>query len=90
MPLISFKCKFCGLSQNKMVQSKELKGLVSKQDCPFCGGEKTFIRQIGAAASATKMVIDNGIMAKSVETLTDIIEINEERSKNDPNKGTAI
>jgi hypothetical protein len=29
------------------------------------------------------MVIDNGSMAKSVEVLTNIIEINEERSKQD-------
>lgn len=86
MPLIEYKCKNCGLIKNKLVQSKELKGLASKEACPSCGAEDSLIRQLGGAASASKMIIDNGSMAKSVEVLTNIIEINEERSKqNDRN-----
>ena len=81
MPLIEFKCKNCGLIKNKLVQSKELKGMSSTEDCPSCGTEKGLERQLGGAASASKMVIDNGSMAKSVEILTNIIELNQERSK---------
>lgn len=83
MPLIEYKCKNCGLIKNKLVQSKELKGLASKETCPSCGTENSLERQLGGAASASKMVIDNGAMAKSVEVLTNIIEINQERSKQD-------
>lgn len=84
MPLIEYKCKKCGLIKNKLVQSKDMKGLVSKETCPSCGAEGSLIRQLGAAASSSKMTIDNGAMAKSVEVLTNIVELNQERSqKND-------
>lgn len=83
MPLIEYKCKNCGLIKNKLVQSKEVKGVSSKETCPKCGAEDSLIRQLGGAASASKMVIDNGAMAKSVEVLTNIVEINQERSSKD-------
>ena len=83
MPLIEFKCNKCGHLKNKMVQSKELKGLASKEACPSCNAENSLIRMLGGAASVSKMTIDNGSMAKSVEVITNIIELGKERSEKD-------
>lgn len=83
MPLIEFKCNKCGLLKNKMVQLKELKGLSSKETCPSCNTENSLIRILGGAASVSKMTIDNGAMAKSVEIVTNIIELSKERSEKD-------
>lgn len=90
MPLIEYKCDKCGKSHNKMLASKKIKEAAKKEDCPFCKSVLSSNRVFGGAGTNTKMVIDTGNMAKAVETLTDIIEINKRGANDDKNKGTTI
>lgn len=81
MPLITFKCRECDHSENKMFSTSELKNVKNKQPCPKCGAVSSFVRQLGAPATVSKLTVDNGVQAKAVEIYKDIVELNEERGK---------
>lgn len=81
MPLIGFKCKKCEHTETKMFASNEIKGIKNKQPCPKCGAVDSFVRQLGAPASASKMTMDNGVQSKAVEVYSNIVELNEDRAK---------
>ena len=77
MPLINYECS-CGVVQKKYYKSaKEALSLVACK----CGLEAK--KAFGSTSSSHKIVIDNGLMAKSVEVDPNIIEINDERSSRD-------
>lgn len=77
MPLISYLCK-CGKTQSKFFRMS--KDALISLPCG-CGGE--FKKQLSAPSNASKIVVDNGVMAKSVEVDLEIIKSNEENSTKD-------
>jgi len=86
MPLIAYKCSSCGLLKSKLVNSKDIASLKNSEACPFCNKE-TFIRQLGAPATTSKITIDNGFQQKSVDINPHVIEDNIKRSKQEPDRG---
>lgn len=77
MPLINYSCS-CGKVYKKYFNSA--KDALSSVDCE-CGAKA--VKSFGATTVGHKIVIDNGLMSKSIEISPDIMEINEERSKID-------
>ena len=78
MPLINYLCE-CKNSKSKFYRKsiEAPKHIV----CDLCG--KDMKRRLSAPTCDSKVVIDNGYMARSIEVNPDIVAINEERSKKD-------
>lgn len=77
MPLINYVCS-CGEVQKKYL--KTAKDALPTVKCK-CGLEAR--KSFGATSSSHKTVIDNGLMARSLEIDPTIMEINDERSARD-------
>jgi hypothetical protein len=76
MPLLNYACS-CGEITKKYV--KHARDSASFIVCPNCGLEAR--KSFGETSVGHKIVIDNGLMARSVELQSpDIMEINDERS----------
>jgi putative FmdB family regulatory protein len=86
MPLILYACSSCGHAQSKLINLKEVALLKNSEACPLCNKE-TFVRQLGAPASASKITIDNGFQQRSVDINPHVIEDNIKRSKDEPDRG---
>jgi len=84
--MISYVCSSCGHTLSKLILPKNIKSLINIQNCPICGDLK-LTRQLGAPASVSKITIDNGSMAKSVDINPEIIMDNIKRSKGEPDRG---
>lgn len=78
MPLIAFLCE-CKISKTKYY--RQVKDVPAFVVCESCGKEAK--KSLSAPSSSSKIVIDNGVQARQVEIIPNIIEINEERSKKD-------
>lgn len=77
MPLIYYSCK-CGKVASKFFKiAKEAPTTITCE----CGLE--FKKQLSAPSSASKIVIDNGLMAKAIEVDLNVIEDNEKNSTKD-------
>lgn len=76
MPLIAYSCE-CGHSEKKLF--RQIKDISTNIPCTKCKGQMK--KMLSAPSSSSKIVIDNGFQAKSVEILPNIVEINEERSR---------
>lgn len=76
MPLITYKCK-CGNEEKVLLSGKALKNAVGKKPCPICEDGLGLVRQLGAPGSTSKMIVDTGSMAKAIEVLRDVQEIQE-------------
>ena len=77
MPLIYYVCK-CGKGSSKFFKlAKEAPSTIT---CD-CGLE--FKKQLSSPSSASKIVIDNGLMAKAIEIDLDVVKSNEENSTKD-------
>lgn len=73
MPMIKFECNNpeCKNSITKhFVNAKDIPPFL---DCGGCGTGK-LERQIGAPSSKSTQVIDNGIQARRVEVMNDVVE----------------
>lgn len=75
MPLIAYACE-CSNVIKKFVRaaSKAPSFLI----CPNC--DKNMKKLLSGGSSSSKITVDNGFQARSVEINPDIVEINEERS----------
>lgn len=82
MPLIQFKCE-CGHSESTLVSNKDLKTLQNKKTCPVCQKTESLKRQLGSGTFNSKIVIDDGTMAKSIEVLRNVQEIKEDIQNKD-------
>jgi hypothetical protein len=78
MPLINYLCE-CGKTTKKYV--KLVADVLKTVDCAKC--EHQASRVFGNTSSSTKVVIDNGLMARKLELDPAIMEINDERSAKD-------
>jgi hypothetical protein len=75
MPLISYLCE-CKNSKKKYY--RQVKDVPAVIICDKC--EKEMKKCLSSPSSSSKIVVDNGIQARQVEIIPDIVEINEERS----------
>lgn len=79
MPLIAYAC-LCGNTTKKMI--RQAKDAPTSFLCPKCNIDQ-MKKQLSSPSSSSKIVIDNGVMARSVEITPDIISINKARSEKD-------
>jgi len=77
MPLIYYLCE-CKKSLSKFFrQAKDAPAFFT---CPNCNKE-TLKKQLSSPSSLSKITIDNGIQARAVEIIPNIVELNEEKSR---------
>jgi hypothetical protein len=77
MPLIHYICK-CGISTSKFYRF--VKEIFSELECE-CGLKMR--RQLSSPSNASKITVDNGVQAKSVEVDLNVVESNQENSTKD-------
>lgn len=77
MPLIAYSCS-CGHSFKKFI--RQAKNASAVLICPSCNTEQAK-KQLSSPSSSSKIVVDNGVQARAVEIVPDIIEINKARSE---------
>lgn len=76
MPLIAYACE-CNHSEKKFFrQAKDAPASVACKNC-----EKQMKKQLSSPTSSSKITVDNGVQARAVEIIPDIVEINKERSE---------
>lgn len=63
MPTYTYSCGWCNTKEKKLLPSLE-KAKIERY-CETCN--QPMVRQVGAASSQVKEIVDNGIMAKKVE-----------------------
>jgi hypothetical protein len=78
MPLIAYVCE-CKNSKTKYY--RQVKDIPAFIICDQCSKEMR--KSLSAPSSSSKIVVDNGLQARAVEIIPDIVEINQERSKKD-------
>lgn len=76
MPIFNYQCKCKNLVKKFHRLAKDAPATLN---CEKCGQEME--KLLSAPSSSSKIVIDNGVQAKAVEIIPNIIELNEERSK---------
>ena len=79
MPLIAYACS-CGNSERKFV--RQAKEAPASFICSKCNND-SMKKQLSSPSSSSKIVVDNGVQARAVEIVPDIIEINKARSEKD-------
>lgn len=72
MAWFSYKCDECGVFRKSLDKREKV------QDCPSCGKKSPAFLKVGTVQ--TVEVLDNGAMARSVERLSNIEEIMEQRA----------
>lgn len=78
MPLINYCCE-CGNIVKKIF--RKAKDIPKTIICEKC--KKEMKKLLSSPSASSKITIDNGVQARSVEVLPNIIEINDERSSKD-------
>jgi hypothetical protein len=76
MPLIQYICHDCGFTLKKIFRKSPFPSTLI---CEHCNG--SMIKELNAPSASSKITVDNGIQARAVEILPNIVEINEERSR---------
>lgn len=79
MPLFVYACK-CGNIEKKY--TRQVKDAPVSFLCPNCKIDQ-MKKQLSSPSSSSKITVDNGVQARSVEISPDIIEINKARSEKD-------
>lgn len=80
--IIYYKCNGCDNSIKK--HFRKSKDIVEAIDCGECGGELE--RQLSAPTSKMTQVIDNGIQARKVEVMNEVVEKETQRMLNGDKK----
>lgn len=78
MPIIVYACE-CTHVIKKFV--RQVKNIPASFLCEKCG--KDMKKQLSSPNSVSKITVDNGVQARAVEIVPNIIELMEERSKKD-------
>lgn len=79
MPLIAYACK-CGNNEKKFI--RQAKDALASFLCPKCNSSE-MRKLLSSPSSSSKITVDNGVQARAVEIVPDIIEINKARSEKD-------
>ena len=78
MPLIAYVCE-CNHSEKRFFrQAKDAPVTVA---CTKC--QKQMKKILSSPSSSSKISVDNGVQARAVEIIPDIVEINKARSEKD-------
>lgn len=85
MPLIKYSCLSCGNYFSEHVK----KAVEAKMEAPCkkCGAPSK--RTLSAPSNSSKIVVDNGVQARSVEVDMKVIESNQENASKGPDRGDA-
>lgn len=79
MPLIAYQCN-CGHIEKKFM--RQAKNVPASFLCPKCNTDQ-MKKLLSSPSSSSKITVDNGVQARAVEIVPDIIEINKARSEKD-------
>ncbi len=82
MPMISFKCNNPDCDNSIVKMFTKVKDIPPFLDCGACGTGK-LERQLGAPSSKGTQIIDNGIQARRVEVMNDVVEKERDRLYNE-------
>lgn len=83
MPMISYKCTSCHNCFGVLVQNA--KTAEPHYACKKCGSLSK--KTLSAPNSSSKIIVGAENQARAVEIYPDVIELNQERSKNGYNRG---
>lgn len=75
MPLIAYSCENQHISKKFVRQAKHAP---ASPMCDVC--KQQMKRMLSAPSSVSKIVVDNGIQARAVEIIPNIVELNQEKS----------
>jgi hypothetical protein len=75
MPLIAYGCENSHVSKKFVRQAKDAPAFLI---CATC--KSNMKKLLSSPSSISKITIDNGVQARSVEIIPNIVELNEERS----------
>jgi len=75
MPLIAYQCE-CKNSKTKYY--RQVKDVPAFIICDKC--EKQMKKLLSSPTNSSKITVDNGLQARAVEIIPDIVEINQKRS----------
>lgn len=78
MPIINYTCECKNLIGKFYRQAKDSPAVVS---CDKCG--KDMKKSLSSPSSSSKITIDTPGMARAVEIIPDIVELNQKRSEKD-------
>jgi len=78
MPLIAYLCECKNSSKKYYRQVKDVPAFIICDKC-----EKQMKKCLSSPSSSSKIVVDNGLQARAVEIIPDIVEINKARSEKD-------
>lgn len=78
MPLIAYLCE-CKNSKKKYF--RQVKDVPAVIICDVCSKEMK--KLLSSPTNSSKITVDNGVQARAVEIIPNIVEINEERSRKD-------
>ena len=76
MPLIAYACKCKHVIKKFFRQGKDAPAFFA---CEKCNSQMK--KSLSAPSNGSKIVVDNGVQARAVEIVPDIIEINKARSE---------
>ena len=82
MPMITFKCNNPDCDNQITKVFNKLKDIPPFLDCGACGTGK-LERQLGAPTSKSTQVIDNGVQARKVEVMNEVVEKERDRLYNE-------
>lgn len=85
MPLISYVCTMCGNHFSE--HTKNAVNAKLEAPCKKCGAPSK--RTLSAPSNSSKIVVDNGVQARSVEIDLKVIESNRENASKGPDRGDA-
>jgi hypothetical protein len=78
MPLIAFLCK---KEHSKKKYYRQVKDIPASIICDECG--ESMKKCLSSPTNSSKITVDNGVQARAVEIIPDIVEINKARSEKD-------
>lgn len=78
MPLIAFLCE---KKHSKKKYYRQVKDVPAGIICEECGD--VMKKLLSSPTNSSKITVDNGLQARAVEIMPDIIEINKARSEKD-------
>jgi len=78
MPIIAYQCSEGHVDKKFYRQVSQAPACVVCKDC-----KKEAKKILSAPSSLSKIVVDNGVQARAVEIIPNIIELNQEKAKKD-------
>lgn len=82
MPMITFKCNNPDCDNQITKFFSKMKDVSPFLDCGECGTGK-LERQLGAPTSKSTQIIDNGVQARKVEVMNEVVEKERDRLYNE-------